>query len=245
MKAKVLLVDAPNLFRPVFHVNPPADDSQAELDALSARCRASLRQVVKGVQPTHMACVFEGEGPNWRHELYPEYKANRETPELFTKLLPILKAELRTAGVGVLEKAGEEADDVIASTALQMAHHDISTVISSTDKDFYQLLSELRITVWHHPSRSFRDHMWLMSTYDIAPEQFADALALMGDDSDNIPGCPLVAEKTAARLLDRWDSLDNLLEHVDEVPGKVGENLAKSADQLKLSRKLVSLKCDM
>ena len=233
-------------------ISRPLMNSKGQNTSASYGFTNALLKLIEQHDMKHIAVVFDkmdGEG-TFRDELYEEYKANREPPpEDLLANLPIIKDIVRALDIPVIERAGVEADDVIGTLARRAAEEEADVVIVSPDKDFQQLLSP-RISIFK-PARqgeefdpitaeSFREE------HGLEPEQFIDMLALMGDSSDNVPGVYGIGPKTAVKLMRKYDSVENLLAHRDEVSGKrASEGLAKHADEALLSKKLVTIKTDL
>ncbi len=213
---------------------------------------SALIKLIEDHSIDHMAVVFDvmGEGGTFRDELYDDYKAHRDPPpEELIANLPQIKRVVEAMDIPVVEVEGVEADDVIGTLARRAADEGVDTVIVSPDKDFMQLIdphiSQFRpayrgesfdpITV-----ASFREK------YGLEPIQFIDVLALMGDSADNVPGVSGIGEKTAMKLLAEYGSVENLIAHADELPGKrAREGMQNEADMALLSKKLVTIKTDV
>ncbi|PIQ63619.1 MAG: DNA polymerase I [Bacteroidetes bacterium CG12_big_fil_rev_8_21_14_0_65_60_17] len=213
---------------------------------------SALTKLVEDHGMDHMAVVFDvmEEGGTFRDELYDEYKAHRDPPpdELLANL-PYIKAIVEALDIPVIELGGVEADDVIGTLAVRAEKDGAEAVIVSPDKDFRQLLSD-HVSQFRPAYRgesfdimngdTFREH------YNLEPSQFIDLLALMGDSADNIPGVHGIGEKTAIKLIQQYGSVENLLEHADEVSGKrAREGLQKHAENAVLSKKLVTIRTDV
>ena len=213
---------------------------------------AALLKLIEDHRIDHMAVVFDvmGEGGTFRDELFEDYKAHRDPPpaDLIANL-PFIKEIVRAMDIPVIEREGVEADDVIGTLARQAEADGANVVIVSPDKDFQQLLSD-RISMFRPAHRgesfdpitadSFREK------YGVEPVQFIDILALMGDAADNVPGVHGIGEKTAIKLIQKYGSVENLLEHADEVTGKrPREGLQNHADDARLSKRLVTIKTDV
>jgi DNA polymerase-1 len=199
-------------------------------------------------RPTHLLCVFDVAEQTFRNEIYPQYKAQRPAPpdDLVTQI-PLITQALTALRVPVVGLAGYEADDVIATLAVQAAQRDSDVFICTTDKDCRQLLSE-RIRLLNLRKRQVLDVAWLKAEWGITPEQVVDFQALVGDSVDNVPGVPGVGEKTAAKLLNQFQTLDGLLAHIDEVkPARIRDAIvaAQHSGHLQLARQLVQLRRDV
>jgi DNA polymerase-1 len=238
----LLLVDGTNLARRVYEAVPEPDGPSRGERALRS-CLSSVQRALREHSPTHAAVVFDHDGPTFRHRLYPAYKANRHpAPEAFQAMQPPLQRGLHEAGLQTLSLPDVEADDVLAS--LVCACPQVPVVVLSTDKDLCQLASE-RVRIRDHFQRHWRDERWVRERYGVAAHQLGDALALVGDATDNVPGCPDIGPKTAARLLEQFGSLDALLANVDRVPARAGERLRAHLQDIRLSRALVALRDDL
>jgi DNA polymerase I len=210
----------------------------------------TLEELLLKEKPSHIAVAFDPGGPNFRHELYPEYKANRdETPEDIKKSVPIIKDILKAYGIPILQVSGFEADDVIGSLAKKAERDGYTVYMMTPDKDYIQLLSD-NIYIYK-PSRSGSgieviDKSGGCNLFKLnEPVQFVDILALMGDTSDNIPGAPGIGEKTAMKLIQEFNSIDNLYENLSKLKGKVLETLVNNKDQVYLSQRLARIAIDI
>jgi DNA polymerase-1 len=202
-----------------------------------------LRSLLKEHRPDYLAVVFDARGKNFRHERYPEYKANRPPmPDELVDQIEPLHAVVRALGLPLLQVPGVEADDVIGTLASQASKAGMDTVISTGDKDMAQLV-DARVSLVNTMDRppSALDVAGVQAKFGVPPERIIDLLALTGDSSDNIPGVPKVGPKTAVKWLDRYGSLDSVIEHAADIQGKVGENLRDHLETLELSRWLVTI----
>lgn len=207
----------------------------------------TILTIIEKEKPTHLAVAFDTPAPTPRHEVYPEYKANRqEMPEDLAAALPGLKRLCEAFRIPVLELDGYEADDIIGTLATQAdATGGYETFMVTPDKDFGQLISETCV-MWK-PGRRGNDHEIvdlpaLRELWDIKrADQLIDILGLMGDSSDNIPGVPGVGEKTARKLVAQWGSVEELLANTDQLKGKLKERVEENAEQAKLSKQLATI----
>jgi DNA polymerase-1 len=197
-------------------------------------------------KPDYLVCAFDRSEPTFRDQLYAEYKAHRAPmPEDLCLQIEPIHQLLQAMRIPVLSQAGYEADDVIATVAGAGAKKDLDVFICSSDKDCRQLLSD-RVRVFNLRKREVFDCAALQREWGIKPEQVVDLQALVGDSVDNVPGVPGIGLKTAAKLLQDYGTLDNLLAHVDEVPGeKRRQSLKAAAATLPLGRQLVQLASDV
>ena len=205
----------------------------------------SLRKLLNDFKPDYIGVVFDAKGKNFRNDLFPDYKANRPPmpEELARQIEPIHKI-IKSMGLPLLMIDGVEADDVIGTLAKQAEARGIDTIISSGDKDLAQLVND-HVRMYNAMNNGVIDYKGVQEKYGVSPELIIDYLVLVGDNVDNIPGVPKVGPKTAVRWLNDYGSLDGIINHADEFKGKVGEYLRNSIDQFPLTRKLVTLKCDV
>ena len=221
----------------------------------------ALLKLLEDHQPEHIAVVFDSltGAPNFRDELYDHYKAHRAPmPAEIKACLPLLERLSEAFDIPVLTIPGVEADDVIGTLARRAEAEGVDTVIFSADKDFRQLLSDPDTGAGAGSVQMLRPpymgEVFSRETADtfrekyggLEPEQFVDLLALIGDTSDNVPGVPGIGEKTAVKLIQAYGSVENLLDHADEVSGKrAKEGLANHADDARLSKALVTIRTDV
>ncbi|MDA3864344.1 MAG: DNA polymerase I [Deltaproteobacteria bacterium] len=201
-----------------------------------------LLSFIEEKQPTNIVAVFDAKGKSFRSELYEQYKENRpEAPEDLKIQIPLCINFTKYLGIPVLIKENVEADDTIASLARECRKLSCETVILSADKDLMQLVDE---NTWLYDAMRDQkyDQEGVLKKYGVTPAQIGDFLALMGDSSDNIPGVKGIGKKTAAKLLKKYENLDNIFENLDNIGGRAGKNLSKNIQTAKLSRQLVALK---
>ncbi len=208
-----------------------------------------VRKIAKEYKADYMACVFDAKGKTFRHDLYQEYKATRPAmpEELRQQIAPIHEA-IASMGWPVIAVPGVEADDVIATLAKWASDADVQTLIFTGDKDMAQLVSD-NVTLLDTMKRGKQDIEALdikgvKQKYGVYPEQIIDYLMLIGDTSDNVPGVSKVGPKTAEKWLNQYQTLDNLIEHADDIKGVVGQNLRDSIEQFGLTRDLITLRQD-
>jgi DNA polymerase-1 len=204
-----------------------------------------LLKLRKDYQPRRIAVVFDAPGRTFRDELFAEYKAQRPAmpDDLRAQIEPLLQM-IKAQGLPLLREPGVEADDVIGTLARRAAQAGQTVLISTGDKDMAQLVDG-SITLINTMNNALLDRDGVKAKFDVYPEQIVDYLALVGDSSDNIPGIDKVGPKTAARLLQQYGGLDELIGRVAEVPGKVGENLRTGLTTLELSRRLATIRTDL
>ncbi|ARA91719.1 DNA polymerase I [Rhodothermaceae bacterium RA] len=232
-------------------ISRPLINSKGQNTSATFGFTNALVKLIQDHQMDHMAVVFDvmEEGGTFRDALYDAYKAHRDPPpqELLDNL-PMIKEIVRAMDIPVVEIGGVEADDVIGTLAVRAAADGAEVVIVSPDKDFQQLLGP-RISIFR-PSYRGEDFDPITAErfrekYGLEPRQFIDVLALWGDSSDNVPGVPLIGEKTAVKLLQTYPSLEDLIAHADEIGGKRGQNLKDYAEQARISKQLVTIKTDV
>ena len=213
---------------------------------------SALIKLIEDHEIEHIAVVFDvmGEGGTFRDEMYADYKAHREPPpDALLENLPWIKEVVRAMDIPVVEVDGVEADDVIGTLARDAAEDGANVVIVSPDKDFQQLLTE-QVSIFRPAHRGEAFDLKTADTfrekYGVEPFQFIDMLALMGDTADNVPGVPGIGEKTAAKLIAEYGSVETLLDHAPDVKGKrAREGLLAHADDARLSKELVTIKTDV
>ncbi|MBK1640595.1 DNA polymerase I [Chromatium okenii] len=240
-----ILVDASGYLFRAYHALPKLTTKQGEPTGALSGVLTMLQRLIDEYQPEYLGIVFDAGGRNFRHELFPAYKAQR--PPLPDDLRPQfapLQAAVQALGWPLLIIPDVEADDVIGTLATQAAAAGIATLIATSDKDLAQLVSE-RIHLLDTMKNRLLDPAGVVATFGVPPERIADYLALKGDSSDNIPGVPGCGEKTAVQWLTQYGDLDTLIAHANAIPRKAGENLRAALPQLPLLRQLTTLKCDV
>ena len=210
----------------------------------------TLEDVLKKENPTHIGIAFDPSGPTFRHEAFEAYKAQREaTPEGIKLAVPIIKRIISAYNIPILEIAGYEADDVIGTLATEAGKQGIKTYMMTPDKDYGQLVTDN--VFMYRPKYGDKEFEVMgveqvKSKFDIEdPKQVIDMLGLMGDSSDNIPGCPGVGEKTAQKLIAEYGSIENLLEHVGELKGALKTKVETNKEQIIFSKFLATIKTDV
>lgn len=210
----------------------------------------TLEDVLRKENPSHIAVAFDPPGPTFRHTEFEAYKAQREaTPEDIKASVPIIKKILEAYNISVLEKEGFEADDVIGTIAKQVDKNVFDVYMMTPDKDYGQLV-EPNVFIYKpkYGSNDFDvlDDKKVMEKYSLTnPSQMIDLLGLMGDSSDNIPGCPGVGEKTATKLLNEFDSIENLLKNTHQLKGALKTKIEENKEQILFSKFLATIKTDV
>ena len=210
----------------------------------------TLEDILKKEDPTHIGVVFDPPGGSFRHKIYKEYKAQREeTPETIRQSVPIIKDILAAYRIPAIEVKGYEADDVIGTLSLQAGRENILTYMMTPDKDYGQLVGG---TVYMYRPKYGDKEYEIMGTEEIKAKfgitdtaQVIDMLGLMGDSSDNIPGCPGVGEKTAQKLIAEYGSIENLLDNTDKLKGALKKKIEENKEQIKFSKFLATIKTDV
>ncbi len=241
----LLLVDGSSYLFRAFHALPSLTTSRGEPTGAILGVVQMLRKLMAEQSAERWAVVFDTPGRTFRDDLDPAYKANRPaTPhELIAQIEP-LHAMIRAMGLPILLIEGVEADDVIATLAVQARAQGVHTVIVTSDKDLTQLVDD-HITLLDTAKNVTVDRAAVIAKFGVPPERMVDYLTLVGDTSDNIPGVPGVGPKTAARWIVDYGSLDAIIEQAAAIKGKVGESLRASLHQLPLTRQLITLRCDV
>jgi DNA polymerase-1 len=238
---KFVLVDGSSYLYRAFHALPPLTNSRGEPTGAVLGVLNMLQKLLKDEAPARIAVVFDAPGRTFRDELFEQYKANRPPmpDDLRAQVQPLLDA-VEAMGLPLLRISGVEADDVIGTLATRGAKAGYSVLISTGDKDMAQLVGP-GIELVNTMSNTRLDRIGVKAKFDVFPEQIIDYLALVGDSSDNIPGVSGVGPKTAAKWLNQYHTLDELVANAASISGKVGENLRGELGVLELSRKLATI----
>lgn len=240
-----VLVDGSYYLFRAFHALPPLTTSMGLTTNAVRGALSALLKLIRRIQPTHMVVVFDMPEPTFRHKLSPIYKGDRPPmpPELAIQI-PYLHAVIRALGIPLLTQSGVEADDLIGTLTKRACREGHHVLISTGDKDMAQLVDDLVLL-----EDSFRDRVLdtqgVFDKFGVWPRQIIDYLTLMGDASDGIKGIPGVGTKTAAKLLQEYENIAGILENVDSIKGKVGQNIRDHADSIPLNHQLASIVCDL
>ena len=249
---KLLLIDAYALIYRAYYalIRAPRITSKGlNTSAIFGFCN-TLDDVLRKENPTHVAVCFDPKGGTFRHEAYPEYKAQRDAqPEDITLSIPYIKDILAANNITVIEVPGYEADDVIGTLSRKAEGEGYLTLMMTPDKDYGQLVTD-KVLMYRPALKGagfeVRGVKEVCEKYGIStPSQVIDLLALEGDVSDNIPGCPGVGEKTAVKLIGEWGSVENLIENVDSLKGAVQKKISENIDKITFSKFLVTIKTDV
>lgn len=248
---KLFLIDAYALIYRSYYAfikNPRINSKGTNTSAIFGFVN-SLEDVLKRENPTHIAVAFDPKGPTFRHEAYEQYKAQREeTPEVIRQSVPVIKEIIEAYNIPILEVPNYEADDVIGTVAKQAEKEGFEVYMMTPDKDYGQLVSE-HIYMYRPKFGGDYEIMGIpevLAKYGLTSvDQVIDLLGLMGDSSDNIPGCPGVGEKTAQKLLEEFGTVENLLDHTDRLKGALQKKIIENAEQIRFSKFLATIKTDV
>ncbi len=242
---RLILVDGSSYLYRAFHALPPLTNSRGEPTGAIYGVGNMLRKLLEEYDPQNIAVVFDAKGKTFRDELFEQYKANRPPmPEALAPQVEPLLDLVRALGLPVIREPGVEADDVIGTLARQVGEAGGHTLISTGDKDMAQLVSE-HVTLVNTMTDTVLDAEGVREKFGVGPERIIDFIALVGDPSDNIPGVAKVGPKTAAKWLTQFGSLEAIIEHAEEIPGKVGESLRAHLEVLSLYRELAVIRTDV
>ncbi|MDY6814549.1 MAG: DNA polymerase I [Pseudomonadota bacterium] len=241
----VVLVDGSSYLFRAYHALPPLTNSKNHPTGAIKGVISMIRRLEQDFPGSKMVVVFDAKGKTFRHEMYEEYKANRPPmpDDLAMQIEPIHKI-VRAMGLPLLIVPEVEADDVIGTLANEATSKGIDVVVSTGDKDMAQLVSD-HVTLINTMTETRMDREGVVEKFGVTPEQIIDYLALVGDKVDNIPGVNKCGPKTAVKWLQTYKNLDNLIEHADEIKGRIGEHLREAIDTLPLSRELATIRTDV
>lgn len=243
----IILVDGSSYLYRAYHVPQlqRLTNAKGEMTGAVYGVINMLRKLREDYKPEDMAVVFDAKGKTFRHEMFEDYKGTRPPmPDDLRNQIAPLHELVKAMGFKLIMVSGVEADDVIGTLATQASAQGKEMLVSTGDKDMAQLVSP-HVTLINTMTNKLMDEAGVVEKFGVKPEQIIDYLALMGDTSDNIPGVPKVGPKTAAKWLLEYETLDGVVEHADEIKGKVGEHLRGALEQLPLSKKLTTIVCDL
>ena len=248
--AKLFLIDAYALIYRSYYAfikSPRINSKGLNTSAVMGFCN-TLNEVLTKEKPTHIGVAFD-HGKTFRHDAFPEYKAQREeTPEDIKLSVPLIKQVLEAMRIPILQVDGFEADDIIGTVATRFGADGIDTFMLTPDKDYGQLIGPnvFMYRPRHGGGYEILGEKEVGEKYGIpTPAQVIDLLALMGDSADNFPGCPGVGEKTAAKLINQFGNIDNMLQHTDEIKGKLREKVENAVEDIKMSKFLATIRTDV
>lgn len=247
---RLLILDSNSLMNRAFFAVPPLTTSEGINTNAIYGFMNMLFKMKDEIKPDYIVAAFDKKGPTFRHKEYEEYKAGRKkmAPEL-AEQFPLIKELLGYLSINIYELEGFEADDIIGSLSKYAASKGIEVYVVTGDKDALQLASEnihVVITKKGVSETAVYDEKTFIEEFGVTPTQFIDVKGLMGDKSDNIPGVPGVGEKTAFKLIQTYGSVEEVLQHIDEISGKkLKENLETYSEQAIFSKKLATIMIDM
>jgi len=242
---KLILIDGNSLlFRAYFAMRPMVTSKGMHTQGVFAFVNM-LNKIIADYEPSHIAVAFDMKGGTFRHDVYQEYKAGRlKTPPELLAQIPMMHEVLHALNIAVLEVPQFEADDIIGTISARAERDGLDTLIISGDKDELQLVgSHVNVLINRRGMTEFDlyDLAAMKERYNLTPAQFIDLKGLMGDSSDNIPGIPGIGEKKGIALLEQYGTLENLIDHADEVKGKMGENLRDNIEVARMSKWLATI----
>lgn len=241
-KKRIFLIDGNSLLYRSYYAIRHLSNSKGFATNAIYGFLSMLKKLIDKEKPHYLGIVFDSKGPTIRHDIFPDYKANRKPmPEDLVPQLPVLKELLSAFKIPIYQKTGYEGDDLLGSLAQQAQQKNIQTIIVSNDKDLLQLIDKSTL-LYDITKDAFFDDQKVEEAFGVRPAQIADVLALKGDPVDNIPGVAGIGEKTALNLVREFGSLDNLLSDLTKVKNpKVREKLEQGREALEMSRRLVAL----
>jgi DNA polymerase-1 len=244
-KAPAVLVDGSSYLFRAYHALPPLNNSKGQPTGAIKGVVNMIRRLQQDYPESKIIVVFDAKGKNFRHDLYPEYKANRPPmpDDLRSQIQPIHDI-IGALGLPLLVIPDVEADDVIGVLAKQATDSKTDVIVSTGDKDMAQLVTE-HVTLINTMTDTVMDQDGVVTKFGVRPDQIIDYLALVGDSVDNIPGVPKCGPKTAVKWLAQYESLQGVMDNADQVGGKIGENLRAALEKLPLSYELATIKTDI
>lgn len=242
MSKCLLLVDGSNYLYRAYHALPDLRNALGEPTGAIYGFMNMLHRLEKDYPTAYVACIFDAKGKTFRHDFYPDYKANRPPmPEdLISQIAPIHDL-IKMQGWPLISVEGIEADDVMGTLATMAQNQGLKTIIATGDKDMAQLVND-HITLINTMNNDILDREGVIHKFGVPPEKIIDYLSLIGDNADNIPGVNKVGPKTAVKWLTQYGSLDNIIAHADTIKGVVGNNLRQSLDWLLKARQLITIR---
>ncbi len=240
----IILVDASSYLFRAYHAMPPLTNSKGLATGAIYGVINMMKRMISDYHPRYLAMIFDAKGKTFRDEMYDQYKANRPpmADDLREQIEPLHRL-IKLMGVPVIVESGVEADDVIGTFAKRFSKNQ-PVLISTGDKDLAQLVNE-KVTLINTMNNQLLTPAGVFEKFGVKPDQIIDYLALMGDVVDNVPGIPKVGPKTAAKWLQTYGSIENIINNADKIAGKVGESLRENLSLLPLSSALVTIACDL
>ncbi|MDM1020767.1 DNA polymerase I [Acinetobacter sp. VNK23] len=240
-----VLVDGSYFLFRAFHALPPLTTSTGLHTNAIRGAISAIQKLMRRTQPTHMAVIFDTPEPTFRHKLSPIYKGDRPSmPEELSQQIPYLHALIKAQGIPLYSLPGAEADDIIGTLAKRAVLEGHHVLISTGDKDMAQLVNE-HVKLEDSFKDRVLDEAGVYEKFGVHPHQIIDYLTLMGDASDGIMGVPGVGAKTAAKLLNEYGSLNNIIANADQLKGKISQNIKDNLDNIKIDHQLASIVCDL
>ncbi len=244
-KKSLILVDGSSFLFRAYHAIPPLTNPQGEPTNAIYGVSNMLRKLITDYHSEYITVVFDAPGKTFRNDLYDQYKAHRPPmPDDLRIQIKPLHELIRAMGLPLIMQSGVEADDVLGALAQLAEKQGFKVIISTGDKDMAQLVTD-NIILENTMSNTRLDIQGVVDKFGVKPNQIVDYLALMGDSSDNIPGIAKVGPKTAAKWLEQYQTLENLVANADKITGKIGESLRDGLHQLPLAKQLTTIKCDL
>jgi DNA polymerase I len=251
MNKKIVLIDGHSILNRAFYGMPDMTTSKGEHTNAVLGFINIMFKILEEEKPDYLTVAFDTHHPTFRHEMFTEYKGTRKgMPEELREQVPVMKEVLKAMRIPIIEIPGFEADDILGTLATRAEKAGDQVALISGDRDLLQLASEkikIRIPKTKKTGTEIEDYYAedVKNTYHVTPKQFIDLKGLMGDTSDNIPGVPGVGEKTAGKLIEAYQSIENIYEHIDEMtPGKVTNSLKENKELAFLSKKLATICVD-
>ncbi|QLK13850.1 5'-3' exonuclease [Candidatus Profftella armatura] len=243
MQNTLLLVDGSSCIYRAFYALPDIRNiDNFPVGALYGTIKM-LRKLYKNYRATYIACIFDAKGKNFRNILYPSYKATRKKmPYNLILQINLIHQMVKAIGWPILIIKGVEADDVIGTLAKQaVTKHNLKVIISTNDKDMAQLVSN-KIALINN--NKIHDRTTIISRFGVSPEKIVDYFSLIGDMSDNLPGVKKIGPKTAVKLLNQYNSLENIINNANNIKGVIGKNLRFALNWLPKLKKILTIKTD-
>ncbi len=251
MNKKIVLIDGHSILNRAFYGLPDMTTSKGEHTNAVLGFLSIMFKILEEEKPDYLTVAFDTHHPTFRHEMFKEYKGTRKgMPDELHAQVPVIKEVLKAMKITVIEKPGIEADDILGTLATKAEAAGDRVSVISGDRDLLQLASEMikiRIPKTKRTGTEIEDYLAVdvYNTYHVTPKQFIDLKGLMGDSSDNIPGVPGIGEKTAGKLIEAYQSIENIYEHIEELaPGKVTNSLKENRDLAFMSKELATIKVD-
>ena len=248
MSEKILLIDGHSILNRAFYGLPDLTNSEGLHTGAVYGFLNILFRILEEEQPQYLAVAFDLHAPTFRHKMYEAYKGTRKPmPQELREQVPLIKEMLTAMGVEIVTKEGFEADDILGTIARRSEEKGMEAVILSGDRDLLQLATDkvmIRLPKTSKGKTTIENYHTeqVIEKYGVTPAQVIELKALMGDSSDNIPGIPGVGEKTAAKIIGQFGSIENAYDHVEEIkPNKAKESLREHYDLAKLSKELATI----